>query len=382
VKATQAAPRLRLGFDYRAALHNREGIGRAQRASLGALLALLREMQPSAQVALLAATWRRPTVEAEQRLGPGDVERYTAWRLPARLAYRLSRHTGGVARWLGGLDLFHGLATQALWPGQCVLVATLFDLLFLEGPGTYLAADAADRMARNLERSLRHCARLQVPSQHVARAVESRLGWPRERIDIVPLGGDGLRAVPVAPCRLPAGPYVLTVGRIDPRKNLLVGLEAFKRVAALRPGLTWVLAGPAGYGAEAILATLRSDPTADRIEWRAQVSDAELGALYQHCQAFFFPALAEGFGLPPLEARHAGAPVAASNRTSLPEYLCDAGCRLAEPEDAAALAEALAEALDMDRRSLPAYSGPTWAGAAQLQWAALERALVERPMDP
>lgn len=369
---------LRLGFDYRAALHNREGIGRAQRESLSALLALLQRQEPQTRVSVLAATWRAPSVDRAQRLEAQQVQRYLDWRLPARWAYGLSRVSGGVARWLGGLDLFQGLATQALWPGNCAAVATLFDLLFLEGPGRYLAAPAAARMAKNLERTLPQVTRLNVPSHHVARSVATRLGWPLERIDVLPLGGDGLRHVTPAPCRLPTGPFVLTVGRIDPRKNLLVGLQAFERLLERRTDLTWLLAGPAGYGAEHILERLSASPSAGRIEWRQQVSDGELVSLYRHCSAFFFPSLAEGFGLPPLEARHQGAPVAASNRTSLPEYLTDGGCRLADPEDPVALSQALEEALDLERRDLPAYSGPTWEGAAILHWAALKRALDPR----
>jgi glycosyltransferase involved in cell wall biosynthesis len=367
---------LRLGFDYRAALHNREGIGRAQRESLGALLDLLQRQEPQTRVSVLAATWRAPRVDPSQRLDPQRVQRYLDWRLPARWAYGLSRASGGVARWLGGLDLFQGLATQALWPGDCVAVATLFDLLFLEGPGRYLAAPAAGRMAQNLERMLPRVRRLHVPSRHVAHSVATHLGWPLERIDVLPLGGDGLRHVAPSPCRLPAGPFVLTVGRIDPRKNLLVGLQAFERLLERRPGLTWLLAGPAGYGAEEILPRLFAGPHAGRIQWRQQVSDGELVSLYRACSAFFFPSLAEGFGLPPLEARHQGAPVAASNSTSLPEYLTDGGCRLADPQDATALCEALEQALDLKREDLPAYSGPTWAQAAELHWAALRRALT------
>jgi glycosyltransferase involved in cell wall biosynthesis len=370
----RAAP-LRLGYDYRAALHNREGIGRAQRLALAALRRHAAEAGQPLELALFAATLRRPQVPAEERANPADVQRWFGPRLPARLAWPLTRSLGGAARWLGGLDLFLGLATQPLWVGPARSVALLYDLLFLEGRGVFLSAPAADRMARALERWLPQIARLQVPSRHVARAAAEQLGLPAERIDVVPLGGDGLAAVPEQAIELPPGPFVLTVGRVDPRKNLIGGLRAFERAAAQRADLHWLLVGPAGFASEGILTALQDSRHAGRIRWLGQQPDGVLRFLYARCTAFLFPSLAEGFGLPPLEARYFGAPVVSSNQSSLPEFLDDGGTLFAHPEDELGLAEALAESLARPRSSLPPFGGPTFADGARAQWASLRRAL-------
>lgn len=368
---------LRLGYDYRAALHNREGIGRAQRLALGALRRHLATRGQPLELGLFAATLRAPSVPLPEREGPAGVERWCGWRLPARWAWPLTRTTGGAAAWLGGLDLFLGLATQPLWVGNAPSVAVLYDLLFLEGAGRFLGQAGAARMARAVERWLPQLARLQVPSRHVARAAAQHLGLPAERIDVVPLGGDGLLSSAELPMALPPGRFVLTVGRIDPRKNLLAGLRAFERLAERERDLHWLLVGPAGFGSGPILAALSASRHSQRVRWLGALPDGALRFLYARCSAFFFPSEAEGFGLPPLEARSLGAPVAASDRTALPEYLTDPGCRLADPHDDRALAQALAEALALTRAALPAYCGPTWDGAAEAQWRSLERALRE-----
>ena len=134
-------------------------------------------------------------------------------------------------------------------------------------------------------------------------------------------------------------PYVLTVARIDNRKNHVRMLAAFERL--VKEGLPhrWVVAGPRGHGCEHFERALSRSPAASRVEWRREVSESELPKLYAQADLFLFASLGEGFGLPPLEAMAAGTPVVTSSITALPEVCGDAAWYV-EPTDPERIFEA------------------------------------------
>src|SRR5262249_4404973 len=107
--------------------------------------------------------------------------------------------------------------------------------------------------------------------------------------------------------------FLLFVGTIEPRKNLLVlvqALEEVLRATDLRPQL--VVGGKIGWKSEELMSQLEHSPAWDRMKLVGFVSDEDLRALYSSCHAFIYPSIYEGFGLPPLEAMACGAPVIAS----------------------------------------------------------------------
>ncbi len=138
-------------------------------------------------------------------------------------------------------------------------------------------------------------------------------------------------------------PYVLYVGNAYPHKNL----ERLTRWAKAFPELLFVLVGKEDY----FYARLKRKVEADRIPnvlFAGFVPDRELGTLYRHGQAYVFPSLYEGFGLPPLEAMSYGLPVLSSDRGSLPEILGRAALFF-DPEDQASFVQGLKTILG-DRR--------------------------------
>lgn len=116
------------------------------------------------------------------------------------------------------------------------------------------------------------------------------------------------------------------------------------------------------------------------IHFTGFVSDEALPMLLSRCEAFLFPSLYEGFGLPALEAMACGAPVLASNRTSIPEVLGRTGVML-DPEDPGAWADAICEVFDRaprrepDRDALARASEFSWDGVAEHYVALYRRAL-------
>lgn len=132
--------------------------------------------------------------------------------------------------------------------------------------------------------------------------------------------------------------FILYVGTIEPRKNLTAVVEAMEQLpTAGRP--EFVVVGE-DRGDERFRRALQSSPAGDDIHVAGYVEDEDLPVLYNAAEAFVYPSLYEGFGLPVLEAMQSGVTVVASNRSSLPEVIGDAGL-LVDPEDRDELAAAL-----------------------------------------
>ena len=154
-----------------------------------------------------------------------------------------------------------------------------------------------------------------------------------------------------------APPYVLFLGTVQPRKNLARLIRAFAGVVAAGLPHRLVVAGRTGWLTEGILAAARAPGLAGRVHFAGYVPDGDLPALYAGADAFVLPSLYEGFGMPALEAMACGTPVIASNTTSLPEIVGDAGL-LVDPLDEPALARAMIALLtDSARRARLAAAG-------------------------
>ncbi len=183
------------------------------------------------------------------------------------------------------------------------------------------------------------------------RDIVARLDIPESRVHVVYLAADA-RYHPIAdttPVRLKLGlpeKFLLYLGGYDQRKNVRVLIEAFAHLPEFyRAGIRLVLGGvklgedSAFFPDPRRIAREVKLPD-DAIQYIGWVDEADKPALYASAIAFLFPSLYEGFGLPPLEAMACGAPVIASNASSLPEIVGDAGM-LIHPNDPRAWAEAI-----------------------------------------
>lgn len=113
--------------------------------------------------------------------------------------------------------------------------------------------------------------------------------------------------------------YLLFVGRLESKKNLVNLVEAFAEFAKKNPDFRLVLAGKRGVGFKKLLQRIDELDLMHKVIMPGYITEEEKSALYQHCRAFVFPSLYEGFGLPILEAFHYGKPVLTSNISSMPE---------------------------------------------------------------
>ncbi|MBC7251223.1 MAG: glycosyltransferase family 4 protein [Anaerolineae bacterium] len=172
------------------------------------------------------------------------------------------------------------------------------------------------------------------------------------------------------------GEYVLYIGTLHPRKNLVRLVEAF---AALKSEtVSLVIAGQKGWLYDSIFARVREVGLAERVLFTGYVADADLPALLSGARVFAFPSLYEGFGFPVLEAMACGVPVVCSHASSLPEVAGDAAL-LVDPLDTAAWAAALERALvdeelraDLVRRGYVQVRRFSWRNAAEETLQVLE----------
>lgn len=226
-----------------------------------------------------------------------------------------------------------------------------------------------DRELARIQRRVDRASAVVTSSQHVAGEVRVRLRTGDRPVHVVPLG---LAPPPAAaverPAFLPPGPFVLTVGNLLPHKNVHVLLDLLPHL----PDHRLVIAGShdTDYG-RFVASEVARLGLRERALLPGVVSDADRQWLYEHCAAFLFPSLTEGFGFPVLEALQAGRPVVLTRRTSLPEVagaegvMCDT---YAGAEWAAAVAAAAAAFRDD-----PARAGRARAHAARFSWQATAR---------
>lgn len=132
-------------------------------------------------------------------------------------------------------------------------------------------------------------------------------------------------------------PYLLFIGTIEPRKNLVRLIQAFDWIATEFPKHSLVLAGKLGWNFDPVLSAMRNSPFGQRIRHLGYISEDQKRILLAACDILIYPSLYEGFGLPVLEAMAAGVPVITSNVSSLPEVAANAAI-LVDPESVDQLA--------------------------------------------
>jgi len=171
--------------------------------------------------------------------------------------------------------------------------------------------------------------------------------------------------------------YILSVGNIQPRKNLVRLVRAFATIAHEGVGEEPLLliAGQSRWGGSEVLNEVKIRGLEKRVRFLGYVPDKDLPALYRGAEIFVYPSLYEGFGLPPLEAMACGTPVVCSNAAALPEIVGDAAL-LFDPQDTKALTEALRRLLE-DEQERKALSGAGLARAARFSWEQTARETLQ-----
>jgi glycosyltransferase involved in cell wall biosynthesis len=276
--------------------------------------------------------------------------------------------------------LFH--ATEHLLPRFKTIktVFTLHDLIFKFFPQHHLPRN---RIFLNLAMPLflKRADAIICVSEHTKRDAIKEYGVPEEKLRVIYEGVhprfkrivdvNALKAAKER-YRLPEK-FILAVGTVEPRKNLITLFEAFKALQEDETPLAQevIVVGKQGWLHEATYRAVHERGLTGKVRFLTSVEDDDLVAIYSLAQVLAFPSVYEGFGFPPLEAMACGTPVVSSNAASLPE-ICGDAAMLIPPMDVAAWTSALRRALtDRQLRVNLQARGPqqaakfTWQRAAE-----------------
>jgi glycosyltransferase involved in cell wall biosynthesis len=262
-------------------------------------------------------------------------------------------------------------------------VPMIHDVSYSVYPETFGRGDRA-RFALGIPWTIRRARRVLTVSQHSKRDIAERYHLAPERIDVAYPGvdvGDFTSERTPSDVEILArhgvrAPYILAVGNLQPRKNLVRLLTAFAHVRNDRPdaGLRLVLVGKPALHHERLERAIYDAGLAEHVDETGYVPRSDLPALYRSAAAFCYPSLYEGFGLPVLEAMACGTPVITSTSSSLPEVAGSAAI-LVDPGDERAIAAGLLQVLDSNEvQATLARAGV--ARARQFSWDATARAVI------
>ncbi len=235
---------------------------------------------------------------------------------------------------------------------SCPVVLTIHDLMFIQylGRPWFVYDTVMTALARRYAAA---AAAIVADSEYTKRSIVGRLGVEAGKVTVIPVAV-GPEFTPQAITEAVrrrygiAGAYLLSVGNFLPHKNLPRLLEAYARLSEpLRRTHRLVLAGgdrgrQAELGREVARLGIEG-----RVVFPGMIAEADLPGLYGGCALFVLPSLAEGFGLPALEAMACGAPVVASNRAAIPEVVGDAAL-LVNSNDPVAMASAMERVLSSE----------------------------------
>ncbi len=284
-----------------------------------------------------------------------------------------------------GIDLLHNLFTTAPALPGVPQVTTILDLIYRRFPEAHPGIRSLG-MRMLVPLAARRSARIIAISEATKSDVVSLLGVDPARVDVTHLApGLGKVADPVPEAELREryslgdAPIVLSVSAHRPHKNIERLVDA---VATLERRAVLVVPGYGTEWEEELAAHVRGCGAEDRVRLIGWLGDEELEGFYEAATCLAFPSIAEGFGLPVLEAMARGLPVACSSATSLPEVAGDAALYF-DPLDVPAMTAAIDRLLTDDglRRKLASAgrtqaAGFTWRRTAEGTLRSYERALA------
>lgn len=268
------------------------------------------------------------------------------------------------------IEVAHTQYNTPLFGMPCPIVTTVHDVTFALFPEHFLPKDRFI-LGRFVPGSMRRAARVLAVSESTRRDIlrQYKAHVPPDKVvttllaadpRFTPIGQESARSAANNKYALRGKPYILSVGVLQPRKNLGLLLDAFAlvKLGPLAPPHLLVVVGKRGWKNEELDAQLALLPreVVDQIVFTGYVPDEDLPMLYGGADLFCYPSVYEGFGLPPLEAMACGTPVLCSRVSSLPEVVGDAGILL-PANDSNAWANAIEKVIgdDVVRRRWSEY---------------------------
>ena len=337
-----------IGYDAKRIVRNGTGLGSYGRTLVNDLAPLM----PDTTLRLYAPDAGRDDLRCQVQ--PRENVRFC---YPRHLRFRLQRdwwRMKGVVKDLrrDGVELYHGLSgelPEGLSAAGIPGVVTVHDLIFLRHPEFYPALDAFFYKLK-FRKMLREATRIIAISACTKRDILYYGDFPEDRIDLVYQSCSTRFSQPVSPSllvearrkyRLPQR-YVLNVGTVELRKNILLGIRAMAKLPA---DLHLVIVGRQTKYQKQLDAEIRKLGLGNRIHFLQGVPNTLLPAVYRQAEAFIYPSRYEGFGVPVIEAIQSGLPVVAATGSCL-EEAGGPDSLYVDPDDADGAAAAVLSAME------------------------------------
>ncbi len=196
-------------------------------------------------------------------------------------------------------------------------VTTVHDIIFVKHPELY-APDDLEAQKRSLDFALKFAKRIIVPTRAVREDVLAA-GGKAEQVVVVSHGVDLEWRMESEELRIIESPYILFIGRIERKKNVLGLIHAFRKISLQFPELMLVLAGQLGFGGEDVMQALKTFKLEEKVLHLGWVSRDYYLTLLKHANLLVLPSFGEGFGFPVVEAMAAGVPAICSDLPALRE---------------------------------------------------------------
>jgi glycosyltransferase involved in cell wall biosynthesis len=377
---------MRIGFDGKVLTRRIGGVGRCAINLLQAMVSMAAAEGPEVEFVIFTAPQTDPHLL--QTLGASICHRFRRVKSSLLRASLLLPAAMSAER----LDIFHGLdqSSTPFFGKRVKHVISVHDVLPWSRPWAFpFKHRLVTKLA--LARVRKQADLVLVPSEAVREEVVRYLKVDKGRILVRPWGcearfrpaGDPGRVAQVLRRYQLAEPYILFVGTIEPRKDLLTLVRAFAQLRTLHheTALKLVIAGGRGWGEGSVVRAVQALALEEDVIFTGFVEEDDLPDLYRGAALFVYPSLYEGFGLPILEAMACGVPVITSNVSSMPEVAGQAAI-LVEPKQPEALAAAMASVLNdgqlrdtLRRRGLERAGRFSWEDVAR-QVLAVYRALA------
>ncbi len=341
---------MRIGIDVSLAVGEIAGVGRYS----AELVTALSEIDQQNQYLLfpLFLFIRHPAFRSYS--GPKQPN-FKLWGagLSDREAFEFWKNPKWVRRVLTDCDIVH-CTTFCVPPfPHPGVVSTIYDLTFITHPGCHTEANRVHCLEGTIDAVLK-AARVIAISEHTREELKRYLNSSPKRTLAIPLAASNRffqrraeREIEQVKKRYGIdSPYVLSIGSLEPRKNLPKLIDAWGMLPeSLRRTVKLVLAGGSGWLNSPLEAQIERLGLADSVSILGYVEDEELPCLYQGALLFVYPSLAEGFGLPVVEAMASGAPVVTSRNSSLQE-IAEGAAILVDPLDASRISEGIQSLLE------------------------------------
>lgn len=337
-----------IGYDAKRIVRNGTGLGSYGRTLVNDLAPIM----PDATLRLYAPDAGRDDLRCQVQ-----SRENVRFCYPRHLRFRLQRdwwRMKGVVKDLrrDGVELYHGLSgelPEGLSAAGIPGVVTVHDLIFLRHPEFYPALDAFFYKLK-FRKMLREATRIIAISACTKRDILYYGDFPEDRIDLVYQSCSTRFSQPVSPSllvearrkyRLPQR-YVLNVGTVEVRKNILLGIRAMAKLPA---DLHLVIVGRQTKYQKQLDAEIRKLGLGNRIHFLQGVPNTLLPAVYRQAEAFIYPSRYEGFGVPVIEAIQSGLPVVAATGSCL-EEAGGPDSLYVDPDDADGAAAAVLSAME------------------------------------